>query len=167
VWRPVEIKSLQKNLLCAMELVSGFLETIEVIGFLVFSLIVAGLVLTFFFKIDFRSIQENIFQMFLPKPELEKFQKLNISQLLGRMNNCWQQCGFGETALDCGTVQLTTEDLNSENLANGLTEQDFQYRFQKLNFCSDCGIEIANPPIKAPAIVHISCNDATKKLKLG
>lgn len=148
------------------------MQAIEVVVFLLFAVMVAGMIMIFVFNINFESIYQNVSSILMPKPNTQYFEEVNIFGLIRRMNDCWKQCSFGDLNMSCGAVYLNTKDLNSEQALNGLWEWEFNWLFKKYNYCTDCDINVMHerenrnvvPPvldpvaIKPPQVLQIDCN---------
>lgn len=112
--------------------------------------------LLFFMGINYEGLQDGISRMFFPQDnDLSKFEKVNIYQFAGRINTCWNQCRFGEFDANCGTVLLTSEFIDNNKLDSNL----FRSVFDKLNYCSDCNLEVSSTlgSEYAPMVVKLRC----------
>lgn len=112
--------------------------------------------LLFFTGMNFKGLQEGVSSLFFPQEnDLSKFEKLNIYQFAGRLNTCWNQCRHGEFDLNCGTVLLTSEFIDNNKLDSNL----FSSVFNKLNYCTDCDVQVAGglENTYAPRVIRLSC----------
>jgi hypothetical protein len=136
------------------------MQAIEMIGFLVFTIIVAGLILNFVFGVNYSAIQDSFSQMFIPKENYSNLEKLTLTKTVSRLNSCWQQCQFGEIQTDCGNILITENDIDKQKTT--LVRTDFTNLFEKYNFCTDCNFDIngsVTGQIIIPAIARISCDE--------
>jgi len=134
------------------------METIEMVGFLFFTIIVAGLITAFVFQFDFNRIGDNVRNMFMPPSNEPSLTKVNFTKFAARLNYCWQECQFGEVYKDCGNVVLLDESFDGNKIGE-LDEAKLNNFFRKMNYCTDCRILIENQPIVLPKVLNISCNE--------
>lgn len=103
------------------------------------------MIITFLFQIDYTNISDNIFGMIAPK-EKTTFSELTYTQVLKRVETCWNTCDEFTTKSTCGNFMLLKEGLTSEQETEGLDADFFTNKFSSLNFCSDCKVSI-NPDL--------------------
>lgn len=136
------------------------METIEMVGFLFFTIIVSGLITAFVFQFDFNRVGDTVRNMFMPPANEPELTKVNLAKLAARMNYCWQECQFGDVYKDCGNVLLLDESFDGNKLGQ-LDEAKLKDFFKKMNYCSDCNVLVdpKTSPIKPPKVLNVSCND--------
>ncbi|HIH09070.1 MAG TPA: hypothetical protein HA254_00195 [Candidatus Diapherotrites archaeon] len=130
------------------------MQTIELVGYMVFTIVVAGLITIFMFNMDFAGLQGAISSMLMPgqQPKGEGVREVNINQFAGKVNSCWQQC-LAAGDQDCGLMLISKEGAGDENI----TVSTLRDKFRKLNYCTSCNVQVLNAPVMLPAVVKVTC----------
>ncbi|MEM4709736.1 MAG: hypothetical protein QXT97_01945, partial [Candidatus Diapherotrites archaeon] len=82
-----------------------------------FTIVIAGLITSFIFQVDFKNFQEVISSFFISKEDFKGVQEVNIYGFVGKLNSCWSQCSFGLVDSNCGVVLLKKSGQAEEKLS--------------------------------------------------
>ncbi len=134
------------------------MQTVEVIGFLMFTIVIAGIITTFIFQFDFRNFSEVISSFFISKDDFKSVEEVDVYELVGKLSSCWQKCSFGLTDATCGAV-LVKKSSDVETL----TTSSLNAAITKLNYCSNCEIEFSGEKA-LPAVVSFQCKNGKLKI---
>lgn len=134
------------------------IEIIEIIGTLVFAIILASLITVFIFEVDYQEIQKSVNNIIMPNNETNYQKELNYQQFLKKINDCWTKCDTNDN-IDCGFFTLTETNLQEDQKINGLSSAFINNTFEQLNFCTDCNVIIINDlNLKINSIAKMDCN---------
>jgi hypothetical protein len=128
------------------------MQSIEVVGGLIFAVIVGILIIQTITGINFENIYDVFSQSLSPQTDLGTFEKVNSLGVIKRANECWTACRFGQEVETCSIILAQKspgiDDLNSGYIRN---------QFAKFNFCSECKVSIEGESIELPSVISLSC----------
>jgi hypothetical protein len=134
------------------------METIELVGYLVFTMAAAGLMIGFLYSIDFAGVQNTLSNVITPKEDFSNIEKVNYIQLIQRMQRCNVAGADSDTNTNCGNVLLTDELIEEPYLSSGLDKNFFEWTFNQINYCTDCNLDLLGT-IMPNTIVKLTFNE--------
>jgi hypothetical protein len=141
------------------------METVEVVGFLVFTIAAAGLIIAFLYSINFGEIQNTMTSIITPQEDFSNLQKVDYVGLIRKIESCTKEGEFTSESVDCGNLLLTDEGISEEYTA-GLNKEFFKTKFLELSFCTDCNLDL--PGLIMPnTVVHLAYNQESGQIKLN
>jgi len=134
------------------------METIELVGYLVFTMAAAGLMIGFLYSIDFAGVQDTLSGIITPKEDFSNLEKVNYIQLIQRMQSCNNLGTDSDANIECGNVLLTDELLEEPYLSAGLDKNFFEWTFNQINYCTDCNLDLVGS-IMPNTVVKLTFNE--------
>jgi hypothetical protein len=132
------------------------MQAIEMVVFMIASIVIGGLILLFIGSIDPGQIYATVERLVFPQPlDVNAMLTVTKTGFAGKMGACWQECAFGAKDLKCGAFYITTEGLLPEE--KKLDSASLQAIFSKFNYCTDCVVSVEKEPIILPAVVRLEC----------
>jgi hypothetical protein len=144
------------------------METIEMIVYLVVTVIVGGIIILFITGISPDDIFNSLKGIVMPQNEL-KYEKITSEELALKAYNLWSACGFGIKSTNLTLYVKSGPEISKSMLFSTYKKMNFCYSIQSKN--NSCGeredVIINNDLIKTPSIVNLNCDAASKKLIIG
>ncbi len=133
------------------------MQAIEMVVFMIASIVIGGLILLFIGGIDPGQLYATVERLVFPQPlDVNAMLTVTKTGFAGKMGACWRECAFGAKNLKCGAFYITTEGLQDPAEKN-LDSNSLQYIFRKFNYCTDCVVSVEEEPIMLPAVVRLEC----------
>ena len=128
------------------------------VGFLVFTLAAAGLIIGFLYNINFGEIQNTVADIITPKEDFSRLEKVNYLGLIKKMQTCNTKCFEDDENIACGNLLLTNEFIIEPQLTTGLDKTWFETKFVEINYCTDCNLDLTGV-IMPNTVVNLTCNN--------
>ncbi|MDO8624876.1 MAG: hypothetical protein Q7R47_02240 [Candidatus Diapherotrites archaeon] len=127
------------------------MQAIEMVVFFFSAVVIGGMMIAFFANIDPNELYTAIAKIVFPERAVDStaLNRETLISFVGKIQQCWEKCEFGNADANCGTYYITQPD-------GDLNQTYLDEVFAKYNYCADCNIDLETP-IPLPAVVNMSC----------
>ncbi len=135
------------------------METVEVVAALLFTIVVAALIIAFLTGFDFNSVYKYVNNLINPQPSFDYVKEVDMYGFAQTAYDCWQGCDRGLNDKNCGAVLLkaTTEYPQ-------ISKPETKAFFEKISLCSDCNLSMSDVPVALPHVLSINCRANSLKI---
>lgn len=139
------------------------METIEIIIYFVFAVMIGALIIGFTLSIDGRQLYDKTKNMLFGSDDV-KFERIDSDELAMKAYNFWKECGYGQDRMEL-TVYVKDEldgggKIDREFLFKGLIKYNFCYSIQSND--SNCGYRedvYFTEDIDPPQLIKLMCDN--------
>lgn len=136
------------------------METIEIIIYFAFAVMVGALIIGFTMSINGVTLYDKVKLMFFGD-DSAKFEKINRGELAMKAYNFWKECGYGQNDMEL-TVYINedgnTSSINKEFLFKGLKKYNFCYTIQSEdNNCGSREDVVIPSNLDPPGLIRLKC----------
>ena len=142
------------------------MQSIEVIIYFLFAVMIGFLVISFIVGFDFGSIQESLTEILGgPQQDQNKFEKITYYAFLDKVSECWKACNFGKEDRDCALLHIVPAEEQDYGMA--VSQATLEADFKKFNICEDCKLSLNPASIEIPSTVQLGCSKASKSITIN
>lgn len=139
------------------------METIEVIVYLLLSVILGGLIIAFISGWDAQGTLKNMQHLF-SEPSVNDYEQMTAQEFPGRVLAFWDACGKGSIEKNATFYLKDSVTINKAFLFSAVKQSNLCLSLQSVD--QGCGQteDVEMNDIQGPAIIRIECNPESKKL---